>query len=155
MFVDALSMRFREWKVPRDPECPVCSDAPTQAGLIDYEAFCGISDSEPAVPEITAREYHTLRQNGTPPFLLDVRKPSEAEIASLGAEMLIPVDELLERVEELTSYRDRPIVVHCRSGARSARAVRILLETGFQQVQNLKGGTLAWSEEIDPSVPLY
>ena len=155
MFVDALSMRFREWKVPRDPDCPVCGDVPTQTGLIDYEAFCGISESEPTVPEITVQEYQALRQNGSPPFLLDVRKPAEVEIASLGAEMLIPVDELPDRIDELASYRDSPIIVHCRSGVRSARAVGILLEAGFQQVQNLKGGTLAWSEEVDPSVPLY
>ena len=155
LFVDALSMKFREWKIHRDPDCPVCGDHPAQTTLIDYEAFCGVGVDEETVPEITAQAFSAKRARADAPFVLDVRKPSEVEIADLGADLLIPVDELAGRVDELDAYRERSMVVHCRSGVRSARAVSILLEAGFTNVVNLKGGILAWSEEIDPSIPRY
>ena len=147
LFVDALTVRFREWKAPRDPDCPVCGDEPTQKELIDYEAFCGFEKPADAVPEISVSTFRTMRSNGAPPFVLDVRSPAEAEITNLGADLLIPVDELASRLSELSDYRDRPIVVHCQSGARSERAVRLLLEAGFSEAVNLEGGIQAWNRE--------
>lgn len=155
MLVDALSMRIREWKVPRDPDCPVCGENPTVDALIDYEAFCGIPKKGEVkeIPEITVQELHA--KGDLRPFLLDVRKPYEAQISSIGADLLIPLDELPSRLSELESVKDRELIVHCRSGARSANAVQILLDAGFKHPVNLKGGVLAWSEEIDASVPTY
>ncbi|MDZ4700459.1 MAG: molybdopterin-synthase adenylyltransferase MoeB [Rhodothermales bacterium] len=154
MLVEALSMKVREWKIRRDPDCPVCGDHPTQTTLIDYDAFCGIAPAG-SVAEITVQELHTRRQNGDAPFILDVRNPAEAEAASLGADLLIPLGELPMRMDELEAYRNRPVVVHCRSGARSAQAAQQLVDAGFSQVENLKGGILAWSKEVDPSVGAY
>ena len=94
-------------------------------------------------------------ERGDRPVILDVRKPHEVQIASIEHDLLIPVDELPERLSELEPYRDREIVVYCRSGARSARATKLLREAGFRDVKNLKGGILAWSQEIDPSIPQY
>ncbi|MEZ4702273.1 MAG: molybdopterin-synthase adenylyltransferase MoeB [Rhodothermales bacterium] len=154
MLVDALSMKVREWKVRRDPECPVCGDHPTQTTLIDYDAFCGIPPAG-AVAEITVQELHARRQDGEAPFLLDVRNPAEAEAASMGADLLIPLGELAMRLEELEAYRHQAVVIHCRSGARSAQAAQLLVDAGFTRVSNLKGGIIAWSKEVDPSVPAY
>jgi len=155
MLVDALSMKIREWKVPRDPECPVCGEHPTVKELIDYEEFCGIPKikEEPVYSEITVQELHA--KGDARPFLLDVRKPYEAEIASLGADLLIPLDELPARLDELEPHKEKELIVHCRSGGRSAQAVKILLEAGFSKPVNLKGGTLAWSEEVDAGVATY
>ncbi|MBX2822858.1 MAG: molybdopterin-synthase adenylyltransferase MoeB [Rhodothermaceae bacterium] len=155
MLVDALSMKIREWKVPRDPECPVCGEHPTVKELIDYEEFCGIpkQKEEPTFSEITVQELQA--KGDARPFLLDVRKPYEAEIASLGADLLIPLDELPARLDELDPYKEKELIVHCRSGGRSAQAVKMLLEAGFANPINLKGGTLAWSEEVDASVATY
>ena len=156
MLMDALTMQVREWKVPRDPDCPVCGAAPTQTALIDYEAFCGIKKEElttEEIPEITVKALHEL--GASRPVLLDVRQPYEAEIASLGADLLIPVEELPERLDELVGYKDQELIVHCRSGGRSAKAVRILRDAGFLQAINLKGGVLAWSEEVDNTVTGY
>ena len=157
MLVDALTMRFREWKVPRDPDCPVCGDAPTQTTLIDYEAFCGMPAHDGAAPsdEMTVKELNHRRLAGTPPLLLDVRQPFELEIASLDANKMIPLDELPGRLDELMPYQDAELVVLCKSGARSAKAVQLLKEAGFTKAINLKGGTLAWSEEVDDSVAKY
>jgi adenylyltransferase/sulfurtransferase len=154
ILVDALAMRVREWKVRRDPACPVCGDRPTQTTLIDYEAFCGLTPAG-TVAEMSASELHARRQSNDAPFILDVRNPAEAEAASLGADLLIPLAELDQRIAELDAYRHRAIVVHCRSGARSARAAEQLVEAGFTNVANLSGGILAWSREVDPSVPAY
>ena len=157
MLIEALSMQVREWKVNRDPDCPVCGDHPTQTTLIDYEAFCGMPTNGAATDEvhseITVSELHALGADR--PFLLDVRKPHEAEIARIGADVLIPLDELPQRLDELATYRDADLVVHCRSGGRSAQAVDILRKAGFTNPINLKGGTLAWSDEVDASVPKY
>ncbi len=159
MLADALTMKFREWKVPRDPECPVCGDAPTQTTLIDYEAFCGMPINGEAtdtdLSEMTVQTLNNRVKAGTPPFLLDVRQPFEWEIASIGANKTIPLDELPARLDELNGYQEAEVVVHCKSGGRSAKAVGILQEAGFKRVLNLKGGTLAWSEQIDPAVPKY
>jgi adenylyltransferase/sulfurtransferase len=160
LLFDALSMRFRTLKLRKNPDCPVCGEHPTVTELIDYEAFCGIpqgngaAPAEEAVPEMTVRELKAHLDAGTAPFVLDVRKPYEYDIANLGAP-LIPLDELPERLGELEANRSSPLVVHCRSGVRSAKAVRLLKEAGFRNPINLKGGILAWSEEVDPSVPQY
>jgi sulfur-carrier protein adenylyltransferase/sulfurtransferase len=161
LLIDALDMQFRMLKLRRNPDCPVCGDHPTQTELIDYEMFCGIPaapanghQAESDVPEIAVRELKARMDAGPKPFLLDVRKPHERDIATLGGQ-LIPVDELADRLNEVGAHREDEIVVYCRSGARSARAVRTLQEAGFTRAVNLKGGVLAWSDEIDPSMPKY
>ncbi len=161
LLIDALSTTFRTLKVRKNPECPICGAHPTVTELIDYEAFCGLPangaapSAEQAVPEVTVHDLKAHRDLGETPFVLDVRKPFEAEIASLGADQLIPVEELADRLGEVQARRDQEIVVHCRSGVRSARAVRLLHEAGFTRAVNLQGGILAWSDEIDPSVLKY
>ncbi len=161
LLIDALSTTFRTLKVRKNPECPICGAHPTVTELIDYEAFCGLPangaapSAEQAVPEVTVHDLKAHRDLGETPFVLDVRKPFEAEIASLGADQLIPVEELADRLGEVQARRDQEIVVHCRSGVRSARAVRLLHEAGFTHAVNLQGGILAWSDEIDPSVLKY
>ncbi len=161
LLIDALSTTFRTFKVRKNPACPVCGAHPSLTELIDYEAFCGLPangaahPAEQAVPEVTVHDLKAHRDLGETPFVLDVRKPFEAEIASLGADQLIPVEELADRLDEVQAQRDQEIVVHCRSGVRSARAVRLLHEAGFTHAVNLQGGILAWSDEIDPSVLKY
>ena len=160
LMIDALSMDFRTLSVRKNPDCVICSDNPTQTELIDYEAFCGIpsanesTDDDMAVPETTVQELKAARDSGNAPFVLDVRKPHEAEIASIDADQLIPVDELPDRLDELNADPEAPLVVHCRSGARSERATEFLRQKGYD-ASNLKGGVLAWSKEIDDSVPTY
>ena len=165
LLVDALHMQFRTLKVRKNPECPICGEHRTIHELIDYEQFCGLPSrngeaaaqqaAEGEVPEITVHELKARLERGDRPVILDVRKPHEVQIASIEHDLLIPVDELPERLSELEPYRDREIVVYCRSGARSARATKLLREAGFRDVKNLKGGILAWSQEIDPSIPQY
>ncbi len=154
---DALAMRFRELKLRKNPECPVCGEHRTITELIDYEEFCGIRGEEaPApqaqVPEIAPRELKARLDRGDNVFILDVREPHEYKICNLSG-YLIPLGELARRAHELDSSRE--IVAHCRSGKRSAEAVEFLRKAGFRKVWNLKGGILAWSDEVDPSVPKY
>ncbi len=165
LLIDALHMQFRTLKVRKNPDCPICGEHRTIHQLIDYEQFCGLPSrnseaaaqqpAESEVPEITVHELKARLERGDRPVILDVRKPHEVQIASIGHDLLIPVDELSERLSELEPYRDREIVVYCRSGARSARATKLLQEAGFRDVKNLKGGILAWSQEIDSSIPQY
>ena len=157
LLYDALGMRFREMKLRKDPNCPVCGENPTVTELIDYQEFCGIpQDNTQAqadeVPEITVQELEGRLQNGNKVSVLDVREPHEYEVANIGAR-LIPLAELPERLVELD--RDETLAVHCKTGGRSARAVKLLKEAGFENVYNVRGGIDAWSEEIDPSVPKY
>src|SRR6202167_4572729 len=158
LLFDALAMRFRELKLRKNPECPVCGGHPTITKLIDYEEFCGIRGEESAspaqavVPEISPRELKTRLDRGDDLFILDVREPHEFQICNLGGH-LIPLGELSRRVNELDSSRE--IVAHCRSGKRSAEAVEFLRSAGFRKVLNLKGGILGWSDEVDASVPKY
>jgi sulfur-carrier protein adenylyltransferase/sulfurtransferase len=157
LLFDALQMRFRELKLRRNPECPVCGDHRTLTKLIDYEQFCGMRGEEapaPAVrvPEIGPRDLRARLDHGEEIFILDVREPHEYQICNLGGH-LIPLGDLPRRVHELDS--SRMIVAHCRSGKRSAEAVEFLRKSGFAKVWNLKGGILAWSDEVDPSVPKY
>ena len=161
LLFDALALRFRQLNLRKDPNCPVCGDSPTITGLIDYDEFCGIPQAHAAeaeqgsVPEISAIELKQRADRGENFVLIDVREPHEWEICNLediGAR-LIPLASLPEHMNELSSADD--IVLHCRTGGRSAKAVRQLQEAGFRRLWNLKGGILAWSEDVDPAVPRY
>jgi molybdopterin/thiamine biosynthesis adenylyltransferase/rhodanese-related sulfurtransferase len=157
LLFDALAMKFRELKLRKNPECPVCGTHPTVTKLIDYAEFCGIRGEETPVttttlPEITPRDLKSRLDRGDDLFILDVREPHEYQICNLHGH-LIPLGELSRRVNELDSSRE--IVAHCRSGKRSAEAVEFLQKAGFRKIWNLKGGILAWSDEVDPSVPKY
>jgi adenylyltransferase/sulfurtransferase len=154
---DALEMGFREFKLRKNPKCPMCGEHRTIHQLIDYYEFCGVRGEEAPVPdlhvpEITPRELKTRLDRGDELFVLDVREPHEYQICNLQGH-LIPLGELPRRVHELDSSRE--IVAHCRSGKRSAEAVDFLRKAGFKKIHNLKGGILAWSDEVDASVPKY
>ncbi|MCS6840014.1 MAG: molybdopterin-synthase adenylyltransferase MoeB [Roseiflexaceae bacterium] len=156
LLYDALAMRFRELKLRRNPDCPVCGDHPTVTQLIDYQQFCGISPEEAhrdSTIEITPIEVAEWLQSDHPPFLLDVREANEWEICHLPGAVRISINELAERMNELDSAVE--MVVYCRSGVRSARAVDLLRQAGFRKVKNMAGGILRWSDEVDPSVPKY
>jgi len=157
LLFDALGMKFRELKLRKNPDCPVCGEHPTVTELIDYVQFCGIRGEEAPsmatnVPEITPKNLKTRLDRGDDLYILDVREPHEYQICNLKGH-LIPLGELTRRVNELDSSRE--IVAHCRSGKRSADAVEFLQKAGFKKIWNLKGGILAWSDEVDPSVPKY
>ena len=157
LLFDALAMRFRELKLRKNPDCPLCGTRPTITKLIDYAEFCGIRGEEAptpqtSVPEITPRDLKARLDRGDDLYILDVREPHEYQICNLGGH-LIPLGDLSKRVSELDSSRE--IVAHCRSGKRSAEAVEFLQRAGFRKVLNLKGGILAWSDDVDPSVPKY
>ncbi len=160
MLYNALDMKFREVKLQKDPECPVCGVNKTITELIDYEQFCGIAlgQEEAAVSingiqEISARELKSLIDGHEKFTLVDVREPHEYQIAKIPGSRLIPLGEIAQRANELDTADD--IVVHCRSGARSAKAIHALQGMGFKRLRNLKGGILAWSQDVDPAVPQY
>jgi len=159
LLYDAFNMTFRELKLRRDPDCPVCGDHPTVRGLIDYDQFCGITPAAqavPAVPETTVDDLKARLDRGDRVFVLDVREPAEYQISRIAGSTLIPLGELPKRLAELPSGAGAPdIVVHCKMGGRSAKAVKQLIDAGFTRVQNLKGGILAWSDRIDPTQPKY
>jgi molybdopterin/thiamine biosynthesis adenylyltransferase/rhodanese-related sulfurtransferase len=156
---DALEMELKTIKVRKDPSCPICGDDPTVTELIDYEEFCGIRGAEPEIeqgeiPHVTPEELARLMKSDEPPVLVDVREPFELEISKLPWEhKLIPVNEVVNRVHELSSADD--IVLYCRSGARSGQATQFLQSIGFTKVKNLAGGINAYAEEVDPSIPVY
>jgi adenylyltransferase/sulfurtransferase len=156
LLVDALAMRFRELKLRKNPECPVCGDSPTIKQLIDYEQFCGIRGEEKPVAatmlDMTPEELKQRLDAGDELFVLDVREPHEYQICNLGGH-LIPLNDLPKRVSELDSNRE--IVVHCKMGGRSAKAVDFLKQAGFGKVHNLAGGINAWAERVDPKMPKY
>jgi adenylyltransferase/sulfurtransferase len=156
LLADALAMRFREVKVRKSPECPVCGEHPTVTQLIDYEQFCGIrGEQKPATASIVDMTPEELKQRldaGDDLFVLDVRDPHEYQICNLGGH-LIPLNDLPKRVGELDPSRE--IVVHCKLGGRSAKAADFLKQAGFNRVHNLTGGINAWSERVDPKVPKY
>lgn len=154
LHVDTLSMRFRTLTLRRDPACPVCGDNPSITEPIDYQGFCGITAAAPpAVPTMTVHELKELREAGDNHFLLDVREPHEQSISRIDGAVLIPLGELEQRSTELP--RDKRILVHCKSGGRSARAVSLLREQGFENVWNISGGIIAWAREIDPTMAEY
>jgi adenylyltransferase/sulfurtransferase len=154
LLVDALSMRFRELKISKDPDCPVCGPNRSIRELIDYEQFCGVrgGDQPISVPEITPHELKTRLDRGANILILDVREPHEYQICNLGGR-LIPMSQLRAQLGELD--REREIVVHCKSGVRSAKALDMMRTAGFQNVKSLTGGILAWAEQVDPSMPKY
>jgi adenylyltransferase/sulfurtransferase len=162
LIYDALKMRFRELKLRKDPECPVCGANPTVTRLIDYEQFCGLR-SEPQVAQTTGAEVNDweitpvdLKRKldaGEQPFILDVREPNEYQINRIAGSTLIPLGELPRRYQELP--RDREIVAQCKMGGRSAKAQDFLKSVGFTNVKNLRGGILEWIDKVDPSQPKY
>jgi sulfur-carrier protein adenylyltransferase/sulfurtransferase len=157
MLYDALGMSFREMKLRKDPGCPICGENPTVTELIDYEEFCGIPQAnavaqENGVPEITVKELKQKMDDGEPINVLDVREPHEYEVANIGVK-LVPLGELPRRLAEFDQNGN--FAIHCKTGARSANAVKLLQDAGFGNVYNVKGGITAWSEEVDPSVPKY
>jgi adenylyltransferase/sulfurtransferase len=156
---DAINLKFREFKLRRDPKCPVCGDHPTITKLIDYDQFCGIPQAaaaeaaETPIPTMTVRELKQKLDKGDKFVLLDVREPFEWDICHIDHAKLIPLGQLPSRMSELDSADE--IVIHCKSGGRSAKAVRLLQEAGFSKLHNVEGGITAWADEIDPSVPKY
>jgi len=156
LLIDALAMRFRELKLRKSQDCPVCGTHPTVSELIDYNQFCGIRGEEAAalstVRDMTVEELKQRLDRGDDLYVLDVREPHEYQICNLGGQ-LIPLNDLPKRVSELDSTRE--IVVHCKMGGRSAKAVDFLKQSGFTRVHNLAGGITAWAERIDPKVPKY
>jgi sulfur-carrier protein adenylyltransferase/sulfurtransferase len=157
MLYDALGMSFREMKLRKDPNCPVCGENPTVTELIDYQEFCGIPQAAAAeeangVPEITVGELKQRMENGSRLNVIDVREPHEYEVANIGVR-LIPLGELPQRLAELD--QNETYAIHCKTGGRSGKAVKLMKDAGFGEVYNVKGGITAWSEEIDPSVPKY
>src|SRR5437899_6080961 len=149
---DALKVKFRELNLRRDPQCPVCGENPTIFSPIDYEQFCRVRD-EGEISEMSPHQLKRKIDAGEPFELIDVREPFEYEIARIDGAKLIPLGEISERLNELSG--ERPIVVHCHTGKRSAQAVRLLQQRGFANVYNLEGGIDAWSDQIDPNVPKY
>jgi sulfur-carrier protein adenylyltransferase/sulfurtransferase len=158
LLYDALQMRFRELKLRRDPECPICGDHPTIHALIDYDQFCGVvpTHTQPTaggVPEVTVEELKAKLDRGEDVHVLDVREPNEYQICRIAGSTLIPLGELSNRTAELD--RDRELIVHCKMGGRSAKAVALLQERGFTRARNLTGGILAWIDRVDPSQSKY
>jgi adenylyltransferase/sulfurtransferase len=159
LIYDALKMRFRELKLRKDLDCPVCGTHPTVTELIDYQQFCGVhaagaqAEDVPVGTEISALELKDRLDGGDRLFVLDVREPNEYHICNIPGATLIPLGELPQRVGELDSSWD--IVVHCRSGVRSAKAANFLRQSGFKRVRNLTGGILDWIDKVDPSQPKY
>lgn len=176
MIYDALKMRFRELKLRKDPDCPVCGTNPTVTELIDYEQFCGVAPptGQPAapepvaasassaggvsvgpggIPEITAEELKARIDRGDDLQILDVREPHEVQICRIANSIVIPLGEIPKRAQELDPKRE--LVVHCKVGGRSAKAVAFLRENGYPQALNLKGGILEWINKVDPSQPKY
>jgi sulfur-carrier protein adenylyltransferase/sulfurtransferase len=159
LLVDALAMRFRELKLKKNPECPVCGAHPTVTALIDYQQFCGIvpeSNKETTlkngIPQMTVQELKQRRDLGEDLFVLDVREPYEYQIANIGG-TLIPQNEVPQRLAEID--RNREIVVQCRSGGRSQHIAEFLAQQGYPNVKNLAGGILAWADQIDPRIQKY
>ena len=156
LLVDALVMRFRELKLRKNPDCPVCGEHPTITKLIDYDQFCGIGREDKAtsatMPDMTPEELKRRLDAGDDLFVLDVREPHEYQICNLGGH-LVPLNDLPKRVGEIDPNRE--IVVHCKMGGRSAKAVDFLRQAGFSRVHNLAGGINAWAERVDRKMPKY
>jgi sulfur-carrier protein adenylyltransferase/sulfurtransferase len=162
LIYDALKMRFRELKLRKDPDCPVCGTHPSVTKLIDYEQFCGIRPEPAAAPttgagvsdwEITPVDLKKRMDAGDDVLVLDVREPNEYQINRIPGSVLIPLGELPRRYAELP--KDRDIVAQCKMGGRSAKAVEFLQTVGFKRVKNLRGGILEWIDKVDPSQPKY
>src|ERR1039457_1949231 len=173
LLIDALGMNFRTLKLRKNPDCPVCGTHPTVTALIDYDQFCGIEKPKlvgplevardqavgeapivDGIPQIGVEELKRKLDAKEDVFVLDVREPHEVPIAHIGAP-LIPLGQLEQRLGELAAYKNREIVIHCRSGARSQKAALILKKAGFKNPENLAGGILAWANKIDPTMLKY
>ncbi|HUY13256.1 MAG TPA: molybdopterin-synthase adenylyltransferase MoeB [Terriglobia bacterium] len=157
LLFDALAMKFRELKLRKNPDCPVCGLHPTITQLIDYEEFCGVrgeeSRIEQAVPEVTVSDLKQKMDNQASYVLIDVREPHEFDICRIPGSQLIPLSEFTRRMNELNSSDE--ILIHCLSGMRSAQATDLLRKAGFRKVYNVRGGIRAWASEIDPDMPMY
>jgi adenylyltransferase/sulfurtransferase len=158
LLFDALKMKFREFRVRKNPECPVCGSSPTITGLIDYEEFCGVPAAGAAAPaaregEISVLDLKARFERGERVVLVDVREPYEAQICSIPGARLIPLREIPSRMGELDPSQE--IVVHCRTGQRSERAAAFLKDHGFRSVLNLRGGIDAWARDVDPTMARY
>jgi adenylyltransferase/sulfurtransferase len=155
---DGLELEFREIALARSPDCPLCSEHPTQTGLVEYEEACAVGEESPResteLPfDVSPLDVHAARVGGAGPGLLDVRTPMEHAIARVEGARLLPLNELPQRFEELDPEAD--LVVMCHHGIRSAQAVAFLRDKGFARVRNLAGGIDAWSRDVDDSVPRY
>jgi adenylyltransferase/sulfurtransferase len=164
LLFDVLAMNVRTLQLRRDPECPISGDRPTITSLIDYEQFCGVAPqaqaaSPPALPPEFETTVHELKADvdaGRPVWILDVREPREYEICRIAGSTLVPLGDLVKRVRELPDPSSGPdIVVHCKSGVRSAKAVNQLRELGYTRIRNLKGGILEWIRQVDPTQSAY
>jgi sulfur-carrier protein adenylyltransferase/sulfurtransferase len=158
LLFDALSLKFRELRLRKNPDCVICGTHPTQTGLIDYPAFCGVvaeTDQSPAnrVPEISPEALAARLAGEDPPMLIDVRNPPEWEIVHIPGATLIPLPDLPQRVTELA--RAREVVLYCHTGRRSAQGTQLLLELGFTHVSTLTGGIEAWAQKVDPTMAHY
>jgi adenylyltransferase/sulfurtransferase len=160
LLFDALKMRFRELKVRQDPDCPVCGTHPTVTAPIDYDQFCGITPAAPVAAastsgsgDVTVEELKSRLDGQDPVLLVDVREQREFEICRIPGSVLIPLGELPARLSELDGHT--AMVIHCKSGARSAKAVALLHDAGYAQARNLQGGILAWIDRVDPTLPKY
>jgi rhodanese-related sulfurtransferase len=159
MIYDALEMSYRTVRVRKDPECAICGKNPTITGLIDYEAFCGAVSADAAEAAsgstITATELKGMLDRGDNIFLVDVREPNEYEIVSIPGATLIPKDQFLTGAALEKLPQDKRIVLHCKSGARSAEALAVVKNAGFSDAVHVGGGVLAWVNQVDPSLPTY
>ena len=155
LYFDALKMAFREFAVRRDPQCPVCGESPSITEPVDYEAFCGFSPSPNETKKIQVISVHDLKRKleNDEVLLVDVRESFEHDIAHIDRSTLMPLGDLPRRFEELP--KDRPLVMMCKSGVRSAKATEFLRQQGFNDVSNLEGGIDAWAAEIDPEMVRY
>ena len=159
MIYDALDMTYRSVKVRKDPECPVCGKNPTVTELIDYEEFCGAVSEEAQEAAmgstISARQLKDMLDGDDNIFLVDVREPNEYEIVSIPGSVLIPKGEFLSGAALERLPQDRRIVLHCKSGARSAECLAVVKDAGFSDAVHVGGGVLAWVSQVDPSLPSY
>jgi molybdopterin/thiamine biosynthesis adenylyltransferase/rhodanese-related sulfurtransferase len=160
MIYDALEMSYRQVKVKKDPECPLCGKNPTITELLDdYEAFCGVVSDEAATAAagstITATDLKEMQDRGDDIFLVDVREPNEYEIVSIPGATLIPKGEFMSGAALERLPQDKKIVLHCKSGARSAEALAVVHDAGFSDAVHVGGGVLAWVNQVDPSLPSY
>ncbi len=159
MIYDALEMSYRSVRVRKDPECPVCGKNPTITGLIDYDAFCGTvsEDAQQAAvgSTITATELKGMLDRGDDIFLVDVREPNEYEIVSIPGAVLIPKDQFLSGAALERLPQDKRVVLHCKSGVRSAECLAVVKNAGFADAAHVGGGVLAWISQVDPSLPAY
>jgi adenylyltransferase/sulfurtransferase len=159
MIYDALDMTYRSVKVRKDPECPVCGKNPTVTELIDYEEFCGAVSEEAQEAAmgstISARQLKEMLDGDDNIFLVDVREPNEYEIVSIPGSVLIPKGEFLSGAALERLPQDRRIVLHCKSGARSAECLAVVKDAGFSDAVHVGGGVLAWVSQVDPSLPSY